>query len=102
MKKQFWLMACAPVLLAACEPMPQANTSPEGFLNELPPSLIEMAAPNQDLTAVTNSDVDQSGRAPSTQVYSESRAFHDFSTSLEAQRAAKVGSGGDLLGVPIG
>jgi len=52
-KKQFWLMACAPVLLAACEPMPQANTSPEGFLNELPPSLIEMAAPNQDLTAVS-------------------------------------------------
>ncbi|WP_113910497.1 hypothetical protein [Roseovarius dicentrarchi] len=53
MKNYVWLLGCAPFLLAACEEIEgtSAATS-ERFITDLPPSLRELAAPYQDLSAV--------------------------------------------------
>lgn len=42
----------APLLLAACATDTASDTTPEGFIAELPEAVLELAAPYQDLSAV--------------------------------------------------
>lgn len=58
MNKTIMTIALGPILLAACD-MPQANTGPsDGYVDELPERVLELAAPYQDLTTVRIDDTD--------------------------------------------
>lgn len=59
MNNQIWFAGAAALCLAACDGMPMGSTeSASGFMTKVPERVIEIAAPNQDLTRVRIDPVD--------------------------------------------
>lgn len=53
MNARVWGMGCAVLLVAACDEFQEVTRGPaDGFLGNAPESVLAIAAPNQDLTAV--------------------------------------------------
>ncbi|WP_224823961.1 hypothetical protein [Cognatishimia sp. MH4019] len=59
MNTRVWFAGAAVLLLAACDGMPMGSGgSASGFMTNVPERVIEIAAPNQDLTRVKIDSVD--------------------------------------------
>lgn len=58
MRKAVWMIGGAALFLAGCEATGGASRSAGGFIQELPESVLAIAAPYQDLTSVRINEED--------------------------------------------